>query len=277
VAVTLAYGRVATATAPGAFSETGADVTLTKSSNSYELSAGSGVFLDPGHDAGLGHHYVLGAESGAFGVEGRPATLTRSRPAPKKVLVFDRGGGGAIGNVGPTHDVSDYVAVLGSFRELVGEHPVERAARRTRHIAENLPRITRERQADERVGAAGVLWGATLERLRAAGDFEQIKAELAAATVAGLEGAKADLAEIMLAEIGKAEAARRALVTQRGERGAAWIAPVLIGLGVVGIVVLAKRSKATKATKTTSTTKARAPRSLKAKANAARKRGSRLG
>jgi hypothetical protein len=99
------------------------------------------------------------------------------RPTPKAPLVFDMGGGGAIG---PRYELIDYLNALGTFREIAGEHPVARAQRRTEHVGRELARGATDRESLERAMAIGVLIGAGLER-KAQAERER---ELAAADAA---------------------------------------------------------------------------------------------
>src|SRR4029077_13578228 len=88
-------------------------------------------------------------------------------PSPKPpTLRFDSGGGGPSW---PGYDVVDILGALQAFREIPGEHPVARAARRHAHIGEHL---SRAKDARERREAGGSRAGATVADAAACERFE---------------------------------------------------------------------------------------------------------
>lgn len=95
------------------------------------------------------------------------------------VIRVDMGGGGSIG---PSYDILDYLCALEVFEERPGEHPVARAARRTRHLEQVLPvtKATRE-LGEQRAAAYGLLLGVGLERTRAAQEA-QVDVEISTPT-----------------------------------------------------------------------------------------------
>lgn len=104
------------------------------------------------------------------------ANLQNDRPGPSPtppMIKVDRGGGG---QSWPSYDIVDIVGALQSFREVPGEHPVARAARRHAHVGSHLQdaRETRERRE-----AAAFLAGATLADQVAQERIGATEAELA--------------------------------------------------------------------------------------------------
>ena len=158
------------------------------------------------------------------------------QPRPPQRMEFDMGGGGPLG---PRYEIVDYMSAIGSFAEVAGEHPVARAARRTRHIADSLPLAKQARESDQRLAAAAFTWGATLEQMRAADEHTTVMGELAAAQ------ARANFAEAMVTEIQHANRALTdELAAQQRRRGGSLGLLLLIGLGVVGVIAIAKKVKA---------------------------------
>jgi hypothetical protein len=78
------------------------------------------------------------------------------QPAKLPPVHIDRGGGGPSW---ARYEITDIVAAISSFREIPGEHPVARAARRHRHIGDALPFI---KEAREKRDAVVFLAGITL-------------------------------------------------------------------------------------------------------------------
>lgn len=149
-------------------------------------------------------------------------------------VVIDRGGGGPLG---PSYDIVDIYAALETFREVPGEHPVARAARRTRHVQDHLWNL---RDVRERREGAAFLAGAALAQSAA----EEQRAEERAAE-------DARHAE----EIGKLVATIDALrerlaqkptpdVARRGGGAGAW---VLLGAGVAIVLLVARLRSTTRA------------------------------
>jgi len=103
----------------------------------------------------------------AFQNEARPA------PRPSTIKIELRGGGGP--RI-PMYDVVDYIAVLASFPDVSGEHPIAKAKRREQWMAERLPLVKdiRERREAAAFLAGAQLATATAEEQRIAAEHERL-------------------------------------------------------------------------------------------------------
>lgn len=101
---------------------------------------------------------------------------------------IDRGGGGPSW---PGYQIVDIISALEAFREVSGEHPVARAARRHRHIGEHL---NGARQAREVREAQAFLAGAALAEMAASERVVESEAELAR-VVAAFDTLRAEIRE----------------------------------------------------------------------------------
>ena len=93
------------------------------------------------------------------------------QPSPPQptVIKIDRGGGG---QSWPGYDIVDIYGALQAFREIPGEHPVARAARRHRHVGEHLGRV---KELHERREGAAFLTGAALADAAARERYEAMQ------------------------------------------------------------------------------------------------------
>lgn len=144
-------------------------------------------------------------------------------PTPRPPTVkIDRGGGGPLWGWG--FDIVDIGRALDAFREIPGEHPVARAARRTRHVGEYLHGAREQRERRE---AAAFLAGAALAESAAE---ERI-------TAAETRTSEASIRELItiVDEVRAAAMPRRAAL-QRGQHEGSG-AGIAIGLGIGALVM----------------------------------------
>lgn len=144
------------------------------------------------------------------------------RPAPKKIIQVDMGGGGALG---PRYRIEDYLNVLGTFREVPNEHPVARTQRRTDYLAKGLAEIGKHRDELEKAGAIGMLYGAALER-RDAEETNAAKAVVHQATLDQLDAAYTKLVQLHADKLH----AEEQLVIERGRHR--WTLAAVVGAAV---------------------------------------------
>lgn len=163
------------------------------------------------------------------------ANLQNVRPAPTPpgptVIKSDRGGGGPSW---PGYDLVDIVGALNSFREIPGEHPVARAARRHQHIGLHLQGAKEAREQRE---AAAFLAGAALASQVAQARIGETEAELAR-VVALYDSVTAELAAARAAAATAAAiaAAPRGRGAYEGGDSLGGIGALLI-TGVAGIAI----------------------------------------
>jgi hypothetical protein len=122
-------------------------------------------------------------------------TLLQDDDQPSSTLPMvkiDRGGGGGP-NV-PMYLIGDYMTVLGTFREINGEHPVMRMARRTEHVQDGLRHLQGERTQKERDLAAAMLYGAQLGHTSAVEAANERVRTAEAGQAAALEAMRMNLA-----------------------------------------------------------------------------------
>jgi hypothetical protein len=153
-----------------------------------------------------------------------------ARPAALPTVKIDRGGGGPSW---PSYQIVDIAAAIAAFPEIVGEHPVARAARRQKWIGEALPRI---REARERREAGAFLSGVQL----GAATQAQVDADAAAAT----DRLKIEQV-VQIIDAVRAETAHAARRRDRGADAPGLIGPAILfgGIGLVVGVALARRAR----------------------------------
>ncbi len=164
-------------------------------------------------------------------------------PRPSRLSFEMRGGGGP--DI-PMYSIADYTNVLGTFREVRGEHPVARAARRTRHLEEGLGVAKGLRESHERAMAAGLLLGAGLERARAADEMTATLADLEAARCA-IEAMRAKQAtEIQTMKAAHARTIEATARAGRASAGGGMLVGFLLGVGAAVLLTQTKTKTTTR-------------------------------
>ncbi len=169
-------------------------------------------------------------------------------PGPKPPVKIDRGGGG---QSWPGYDIVDIMGALRSFREIPGEHPVARAARRHDHIGAFLKGTTeRNRQQQEAREGAAFLAGAALaqsvaeETIRVKEDTIRVKEDEIAKWALAYDQLNAEMAaQAALVAASTQVPAGRGIYRTRSSSGGIGIGAVMLGVaaGVAIGVALARR------------------------------------
>jgi hypothetical protein len=157
------------------------------------------------------------------------------QPAKLPPVHIDRGGGGPSW---PRYEITDIVAAIATFREIPGEHPVARAARRHRHIGDALPFIKEAREKrDAVVFLAGITLADSAAEERHAAATAVAEARHAAQDRLKIE----DLVQIIDSVRGTAPAPAPAQL-DRGSSGVGlFVGGLLVGGLLVGIALSKRR------------------------------------